>query len=129
MATYVKLEAELGSHSILRQKQPIQHQATSQDVCVIKGHPTQWAGAGGEEVCGGPGRGFQPPRPAGQDLHCSPPLRRTEVMLSWIDDDGDEVRIGTAEELVVAMAEQAGPVYKLRVKPGIRHQQSATSQK
>ena len=52
-----------------------------------------------------------------------PTLRETEVLLSWVDDNGDEVRIGTTEELMVAMAEQPGPVYKLRVKPGIRHQE------
>ena len=46
-----------------------------------------------------------------------------------MDDNGGEVRIGTTEELMVAMAELPGPVYKLRVKPGIRHQESATSKK
>ena len=57
-----------------------------------------------------------------------PALSRTEGLLSWVDEEGDEVRIGTAEELMVAMAEQPGPVYKLRVRQGIRHQETATSE-
>merc|ERR1739848_751033 len=57
-----------------------------------------------------------------------PALSRTEGLLSWVDEEGDEVRIGTAEELMVAMAEQQGPVYKLRVRQGIRHQETATSE-
>ena len=58
-----------------------------------------------------------------------PALSRTEALLSWVDEEGDEVRIGTAEELMVAMAEQPGPVYRLRVRPGIRHLETATSEK
>merc|ERR1739848_200003 len=56
-----------------------------------------------------------------------PALSRTEGLLSWVDEEGDEV-IGTAEELMVAMAEQQGPVYKLMVRPGIRHQEPAPSE-
>merc|ERR1712130_277663 len=42
--------------------------------------------------------------------------RRTEPVLSWVDEDGDEVAVASDEELEVALAALPGPVYKFRVK-------------
>merc|ERR1712198_670382 len=45
-----------------------------------------------------------------------PSFRRTEPVLSWVDEDGDEVVVASDEELEVALAALPGPVYKFRVK-------------
>merc|ERR1712198_67204 len=45
-----------------------------------------------------------------------PAFRRTEPVLSWVDEDGDEVAVASDEELEVALAALPGPVYKFRVK-------------
>merc|ERR1712198_679362 len=45
-----------------------------------------------------------------------PDFRRTEPVLSWVDEDGDEVAVASDEELEVALAALPGPVYKFRVK-------------
>ena len=53
-----------------------------------------------------------------------PALSRTEFILSWVDAEGDEVRISTQEELGLAMGEMGGPLYKLRVRQGKRKEGS-----
>ena len=53
-----------------------------------------------------------------------PALSRSEFILSWVDSEGDEVRISTQEELGLAMGEMGGPVYKLRVRQGKRKEGS-----
>ena len=45
-----------------------------------------------------------------------PALRRSEPVLSWVDEDGDEVVVASDEELQVALAALPGPVYKFRVR-------------
>jgi sequestosome 1 len=42
-------------------------------------------------------------------------LRRADAKLSWRDEDGDDVTIGSDEELIIALTEMKGPVYKLEV--------------
>jgi len=43
-------------------------------------------------------------------------LRRSEPVLSWVDEDGDEVVVTSDEELQVALTALTGPVYKLKAK-------------
>merc|ERR1711971_686281 len=45
-----------------------------------------------------------------------PAFRRSEPVLSWVDQDGDEIVIASDEELEVALAALPGPVYKFRAK-------------
>merc|ERR1711970_910254 len=45
-----------------------------------------------------------------------PAFRRSEPVLSWVDEDGDEVVVASDEELEVALAALPGPVYKFGVK-------------
>merc|ERR1711963_1060394 len=45
-----------------------------------------------------------------------PDVRRSEPILSWVDEDGDEVVVTSDEELQVALTALTGPVYKLKVK-------------
>merc|ERR1711963_1275075 len=45
-----------------------------------------------------------------------PELRRSEPVLSWVDEDGDEVVVTSDEELQVALTALTGPVYKLKAK-------------
>merc|ERR1712213_295669 len=45
-----------------------------------------------------------------------PALRRSEPVLSWVDEDGDEVAVASDEELKVALAALPGPVFKFRVR-------------
>jgi hypothetical protein len=40
-------------------------------------------------------------------------LRTNTFRLSWTDEDGDKVTIGTDEELIVALTEMKGPTYKI----------------
>merc|ERR1712211_30844 len=47
-----------------------------------------------------------------------PELRRSEPVLSWVDEDEDEVVVTSDEELQVALTALTGPVYKLKVKLG-----------
>merc|ERR1711963_867568 len=47
-----------------------------------------------------------------------PEFRRSEPVLSWVDEDGDEVVVTSDEELKVALTALTGPVYKLKVKLG-----------
>ena len=44
-----------------------------------------------------------------------PQLKQKIFSISWIDEDGDMVTISTDEELIIALTEMAGPVYKLSV--------------
>jgi len=46
-----------------------------------------------------------------------------EFSISWTDCDGDKVTIGSEEELVIALAEMTGPLYKLHVTPIPKHEQ------
>ena len=52
-----------------------------------------------------------------------PTLKGRETILSWEDREGDEVSIGTDEELVTALTEMEGPVYKLKVRVGLRRKE------
>merc|ERR1712038_676115 len=45
-----------------------------------------------------------------------PAFRRTEPVLSWVDEDGDEVAVASDEELEVALAALPGPVQGPRYK-------------
>merc|ERR1712047_80284 len=47
-----------------------------------------------------------------------PELRRSEPVLSWVDEDGDEVVVTSDEELQVALTALAGSVYKFEAKLG-----------
>ena len=47
-----------------------------------------------------------------------PALDQREPLVSWLDDEGDEVRISNDEELKLALAAMPGPVVKLRVRLG-----------
>lgn len=42
--------------------------------------------------------------------------RRGSVVITWQDADGDEVTIGSDDELKIALTEMVGPVYKLTVR-------------
>ena len=44
-----------------------------------------------------------------------PRLRQDQFQISWTDEDGDLVRIGTDEELIIALTEMKGPLYKITV--------------
>merc|ERR1711971_1053704 len=47
-----------------------------------------------------------------------PALDQREPLVSWLDDERDEVRIANDEELRLALAAMPGPVIKLRVRLG-----------
>lgn len=49
-----------------------------------------------------------------------PRLRQDLFDITWTDEDGDVITIGTNEELIIALTEMKGPVYKISVtiKPG-----------
>merc|ERR1712126_234802 len=44
-----------------------------------------------------------------------PQLKQKIFSVSWTDEDGDNVTIGMDEELIIALTEMPGPVYKLKV--------------
>merc|ERR1719326_2682381 len=44
-----------------------------------------------------------------------PQIRGSVFTVGWTDDDGDHVTITTDEELIIALTEMAGPLYKLTV--------------
>ena len=44
-----------------------------------------------------------------------PALRRKDFKLTWTDDEGDKVTIRTDDELIIALTEMKGPVYKLAI--------------
>jgi hypothetical protein len=45
-----------------------------------------------------------------------PALRRKDFDLTWTDEDGDEVTVRNDDELVIALTEMKGPVYKFSLK-------------
>merc|ERR1711970_1378225 len=45
----------------------------------------------------------------------SPQLKQKIFSISWTDEDGDSVTIGLDEELIIALTEMSGPLYKLVV--------------
>merc|ERR1712184_229647 len=47
-----------------------------------------------------------------------PALDQRTPVVSWLDDEGDEVRMGNDEELKLALAAMPGPVIRLRVRLG-----------
>jgi len=52
-----------------------------------------------------------------QEKLCSvfPQLKQKNFSISWTDEDGDSVTIGLDEELIIALTEMPGPLYKLVV--------------
>jgi len=44
-----------------------------------------------------------------------PQIQRSVFTVGWTDDDGDQVTVTTDEELIIALTEMAGPLYKLTV--------------
>merc|ERR1719228_2750321 len=52
-----------------------------------------------------------------QEKLCSvfPQLKQKIFSISWTDEDGDSVTIGLDEELIIALTEMSGPLYKLVV--------------
>jgi len=44
-----------------------------------------------------------------------PQLKQKNFSISWTDEDGDSVTIGLDEELIIALTEMPGPLYKLMV--------------
>merc|ERR1712198_770143 len=49
-----------------------------------------------------------------------PALDQREPVVSWLDDEGDEVRMANDEELRLALAAMPGPVVKLKVRLGVK---------
>merc|ERR1712226_831325 len=47
-----------------------------------------------------------------------PALDQRKPVVSWLDKEGDEVRIANDEEMKLALAAMTGPVFKLRVRLG-----------
>jgi len=47
--------------------------------------------------------------------HVFPQLKVSSFSVSWTDGDGDKVTIATDEELIIALTEMTGPLYKLTV--------------
>ena len=48
-----------------------------------------------------------------------PALRRKDFDLTWTDEDGDDVTVRNDDELVIALTEMKGPVYKFSLKVAI----------
>jgi len=44
-----------------------------------------------------------------------PQLKRLNFSISWTDEDGDNVTIANDEELIIALTEMSGPLYKINV--------------
>merc|ERR1712168_1593920 len=44
-----------------------------------------------------------------------PQLKNLNFSISWTDEDGDNVTIGNDEELIIALTEMPGPLYKINV--------------
>merc|ERR1712107_304710 len=47
-----------------------------------------------------------------------PALDQRDPVVSWLDKEGDEVRMANDEEVKLALASMSGPVFKLRVRLG-----------
>jgi len=43
------------------------------------------------------------------------PALRKDFKLTWTDDEGDKVTISSDDELIIALSEMKGPVYKLSI--------------
>jgi len=61
-----------------------------------------------------------------------PQIKTSAFTVSWTDDDGDNVTITSDEELIIALTEMAGPLYKLKVnikktKPVVQEQEQEAS--
>merc|ERR1711994_719265 len=56
-----------------------------------------------------------------------PEFRRSEPVLNWVDEDGDEVVVTSDEELQVSLTAVTGPVYKLKVKLGDKAKEKSNS--
>jgi len=63
-----------------------------------------------------------------------PQLRAGAFSLTWTDSDGDKVTVTNDEELIIALTEMPGPLYKLNLvlkgnkKPAVTAETSATSE-
>ena len=58
-----------------------------------------------------------------------PQIKTSTFSIHWTDEDGDNVTITSDEELIIALTEMSGPLYKLRVnikktKPVVTGQES-----
>merc|ERR1712047_149997 len=91
---------------------------SKQYVSFLQSDTQQGGRAGDEEVPGGQGGGRQLGLPQAEDRRHLPELRKSEPVLSWVDEDGDEVVVTSDEEPQVALTALTGPVYKLKVKLG-----------
>merc|ERR1712227_450024 len=61
-----------------------------------------------------------------------PQIKTSTFSIHWTDEDGDNVTITSDEELIIALTEMSGPLYKLRVnikktKPVVTEQESEAS--
>merc|ERR1711963_593223 len=61
-----------------------------------------------------------------------PQIKISTFSIHWTDEDGDNVTITSDEELIIALTEMSGPLYKLRVnikktKPVVTEQESEAS--
>merc|ERR1711963_373166 len=61
-----------------------------------------------------------------------PQIKTSTFSIHWTDEDGDNVTITSDEELIIALTEMSGPLYKLRVnikktKPMVTGQESDAS--
>jgi len=59
-----------------------------------------------------------------------PTLKHKLFNISWVDSDGDEVTIASDDELVIALTEMTGPVYKINIsiKGEKKSEQTATKE-
>merc|ERR1711892_12798 len=57
-----------------------------------------------------------------------PQLKLKIFSVSWTDEDGDTVTIATDEELIIALTEMPGPVYKLVVNVKSQKKEETTNQ-
>merc|ERR1712106_755202 len=57
-----------------------------------------------------------------------PQLKLKIFSVSWTDEDGDTVTIGMDEELIIALTEMPGPVYKLVVNVKSQKKEETTNQ-
>jgi len=57
-----------------------------------------------------------------------PQLKQKNFSVTWTDEDGDSVTIGLDEELIIALTEMPGPVYKLVVNVQSRKKEETIKQ-
>lgn len=53
--------------------------------------------------------------------HVFPEIRRQQFSILWTDDEGDFVTVANDEDLVIAMTDMEGPLYKFCVKIGTKN--------